>query len=127
MKDRHNQTTAITHEDQKIEIAWAHLATCRDGEWLADPIMNAYVALLQVRQSPAVQTTRKLSRFQPAVKWRAQGRRLYASRSTGCQRCSDRFKLASAAARVCFRARYSSAFVMCAAHAGSRLAVALAP
>ena len=46
-----NEDTAVTHEDQKVDVAWAHLATCAEDEWLADPIMNCYIALLQARLS----------------------------------------------------------------------------
>jgi hypothetical protein len=43
----HDETTCITHDDQKVEVAFAHLATCAKNQWLADPIMNCYMALLQ--------------------------------------------------------------------------------
>jgi Ulp1 family protease len=47
--DKYNETTAVTHEDQKVEVAFAHLATCARNKWLADPIINVYMALLQAR------------------------------------------------------------------------------
>jgi hypothetical protein len=31
-----------------VEVARHHLSTCAPGEWLADPIINMYMALLQV-------------------------------------------------------------------------------
>lgn len=45
-----SEETVVVHLSQKVEVAHAHLATCARNCWLADPIMNVYVALLQARR-----------------------------------------------------------------------------
>jgi Ulp1 family protease len=41
-------TPVALHEQWGIEVARHHFSTCALGEWLADPIINMYMALLQV-------------------------------------------------------------------------------
>lgn len=45
----HDRTLVATHPLWQVEVARHHLSTCEPGGWLADPIVNMYMALLQAR------------------------------------------------------------------------------
>jgi Ulp1 family protease len=44
----HIEANAVVHEQWKVEVTHAHLAACAPGQWLSDPVINLYMALLQV-------------------------------------------------------------------------------